>query len=483
MNPKSQRKRLGLYRRVSLLAIIAVSLLVTGFSAATFHITRTILLDRQEENFVQTVSNQLNHVEEFYLRAKAEGVSSESLLHAMRHFVSSLSSGPEFQVILRYGGDTWVARNPVDLGRLDLNPSLLDAVAQGASPIMRYNADGVALQVIGTQLADGDLWYFGVGRIQNTINTLNSLIVIITVGSAIVLLTALLTASFLLRRTFASIKAFVRAAEDLKEGSLAPIRQTVDPEFDQLKDSFNQMQQIISQRLEREQQFALEVSHELKSPLTTIVLSMESLKLFQQELPAQAQHAIDLLALEVDRFRRLLLDLLEMSKPDEGLALEFSTIDAKHFLSNLVPHYVPCKIQGADMRFEAEATLLSQVFANLLENAQEYAGGVVAVEVWTEGKDIYFAIEDRGPGVPEYDREKIFERFARGTSGLKQGKGSGTGLGLAIAKERMQQQNGDIWVEDARGDIGARFVLKLPLVQPRYKNYQLFRNANRLVKT
>ena len=463
---------------------MAVSLLVVGFAMATYYVTRSILLERQEQNFVRMVSSQTEHIEEFYLTAVAKDdsadSSNESLLTEMRNFVNGISAGSSIHVVLRYGGDTWVSRNSINFGRTALNPQLVEAVAQGTPSIMRYRANGTALQVAGVQLAGGELWYFGIESTQDTVDILNSLVMIVVIGGAIVLLVAILAANFLLRRTFLSIKAFVRATESGKEGSLSPIKGAVDPEFNQLKDSFNQMQQALSHRLERERQFALEVSHELKSPLTTIVLSLETMKLFYRDIPEQAQQAVELLDMEVERFRELLEDLLDISKPPESMDFNFTAIDAKDFLSKLVKHSIPIELDGKAFSFEGDPQLLSQVFTNLFDNATEYAGGVSAIKVWVAGEHIYFAVEDHGPGVPEYDREKIFNRFSRGVSGLSRGAGSGTGLGLAIAKERMHQQNGDIWVESASGSTGARFVLKLPLIQPRYKSRKLIPGKRQL---
>jgi len=77
---------------------------------------------------------------------------------------------------------------------------------------------------------------------------------------------------------------------------------------------------------------------------------------------------------------------------------------------------------------------------------------------------VRFAVEDRGPGVPEHERHHIFERFARGESSAQPGAGDGTGLGLSLVAEHARLHHGHVWVEERVGG-GARFVVELPLVE------------------
>jgi len=442
---------------------------VVGFATATYFITRNILLDRQEQNFLEVVEDHSIRVEEFLLTSEAT-YSEADLISRLRDFISELSSDSGVQVLLRYKDNIWLSPNPLNLNRSALDPQLIETVSSGNSSIMRYEFEGELQQVAGVPLAGGRLLYFGIESTQNTADILNLLTVIIFVGSIIAVIVTTVIGGVLIRRSFATIGAFRRAAEDIREGSIAPISEPVDPDFEQLKDSFNRMQRAINRRIEREQQFALEVSHELRSPLTTIIVSLETLKSYSEKFPGQAQQALELLAVEVERFRQLLLDLLEISRPPESIILDLTFIDAQKFMKELLGQDVPIVLENSSIQFEGDEKLLSQVFLNLLRNAQEYADGATTVNVWREDDAIFFAMEDRGPGVEDEDKEKIFDRFTRGSVGLNRGKSSGTGLGLAIAKERVRLHNGDIWVEDVNSRGGARFVVKLPLTQPMTKS-------------
>ncbi len=102
---------------------------------------------------------------------------------------------------------------------------------------------------------------------------------------------------------------------------------------------------------------------------------------------------------------------------------------------------------------------------NLLENATNYAGGATRLSVNQIESDIEISIEDHGPGIPETERNTIFERFARGAEGGRRGKGTGTGLGLSLVAEHLKLHGGQVNVrghEDGRK--GSVFTIKLPKV-------------------
>jgi signal transduction histidine kinase len=119
---------------------------------------------------------------------------------------------------------------------------------------------------------------------------------------------------------------------------------------------------------------------------------------------------------------------------------------------------------------------LVRVIANLIDNAAKYGGGATGVEVHLARPDrplerddrdvVQIVVEDRGAGVPPEERERIFERFARGTLAAgSRGSGEGSGLGLALVKEHVALHGGRVWVTDREDGLsGARFVVELPVV-------------------
>jgi two-component system, OmpR family, sensor histidine kinase MtrB len=107
----------------------------------------------------------------------------------------------------------------------------------------------------------------------------------------------------------------------------------------------------------------------------------------------------------------------------------------------------------------------ARVLANLLDNAEKYAGGASQVTIELRGEVVQIAIEDNGNGVPEDERERIFDRFSRGSESGNRASDSGVGLGLALVDEHVRLHGGQVWVENRRDhEPGARFVVELPVV-------------------
>jgi signal transduction histidine kinase len=107
-----------------------------------------------------------------------------------------------------------------------------------------------------------------------------------------------------------------------------------------------------------------------------------------------------------------------------------------------------------------------RIVANLVQNAERYAGGVESVVVEAEGDHVRICVDDNGPGVPEDERERIFDRFSRGASAAgSRGLGGGSGLGLALVAEHVKVHGGRVGV-DTSPSGGARFIVELPFAPP-----------------
>ena len=117
-----------------------------------------------------------------------------------------------------------------------------------------------------------------------------------------------------------------------------------------------------------------------------------------------------------------------------------------------------------DVVIMGDGDRLAQVFSNLIDNALKFTpeNGQVHISAEMVAKNIMIKIADTGLGIPEVDREKIFDRFYQSETSRKYGKKKGFGLGLSIAREIIQSHYGNIWVEDNAGQ-GSVFVVKLPI--------------------
>jgi signal transduction histidine kinase len=234
--------------------------------------------------------------------------------------------------------------------------------------------------------------------------------------------------------------------------------------------SFNQMTEALLVRIRRDARFASDVSHELRSPLTTLAAALEVMSSRRDEMPARARTGLDLLSGEIGRFERLVENLLEMSRIDAGVEeLVAEDVVIGQFVLEAVRSGAgpdpPVELQdgAGESVVWADKRRLERVLANLVDNAERHGGGVVRLVVEREGGWAGFAVEDRGPGVPDAERDKVFDRFFRGRAGGMRGAGEGSGLGLSLVREHVGLHGGRVWVEDREGG-GARFVVRLPVV-------------------
>jgi signal transduction histidine kinase len=239
----------------------------------------------------------------------------------------------------------------------------------------------------------------------------------------------------------------------------------------------------LQERIEREARFNSDVSHELRSPLTTLSAAVGVLETDRDRLPARSQRALQLLSDDLQRFQRMVSDLLEMSRADAGSVDVFLE---EVNVSELVRRSVETGIGHMDSRRHAAPDLVvdpeveqwrvgvdkrrfERVLVNLMENADHYGGGVTTIAVGPGpatgplGAQVEVTVDDAGPGIDQAERAKVFERFYRGSASGRRGTGTGTGLGLALVAEHMHVMHGDVRVESSP-DGGARFVLSLPVL-------------------
>jgi two-component system, OmpR family, sensor histidine kinase MtrB len=274
------------------------------------------------------------------------------------------------------------------------------------------------------------------------------------------------------RRVLSPLSRVADAAGKLASGTLdTRLADESDPALQRLAESFNGMADTVQDRIEREQRFASDVSHELRTPLQTLIGSIEVLQARRADLPDRSQQALDLISNQTKRFHQMVLDLLEISRLDAGVAdLHLEPVQIDQFVNRVATHYghgsVPLVTESTwqQKMVTIDRRRLERALANLLGNADNYAGGPVMISI-AGGRSpggrqvVRVSVDDAGPGVPNTDKLRIFERFARGAAARHR---SGTGLGLALVHDYVHLQGGRVWVEDRPSGPGARFVIELP---------------------
>ena len=458
------QRRLGLRARVT--AAFGLGALFTAalLAATTFGISREQLIRQRESASSVPFFNNARIVQEL-LQAESD-VDALALLQDLQ---TTSGSHP----VLFYSGD-WISTDP-QFGEAALPASLRRAVLDGGAAQMRYSLDGEPELGFGISLqtADDDAAYFEIVSLDETASTLTSLGIILFGASVLATGTGAALGWWASRRALLPLTEVGSAAQAIAGGRLdTRLEAANDPDLARLTESFNEMAQALETRIARDEQFASDVSHELRSPLMTLSASIEVLKARKDDLDERAGSALDLLVADVARFEQLVNDLLEISRLEAGAAeLDLDPVDPSELVlhavgaatSSAVPVQYDEEVAGT--RILVDKRRMERVVANLLDNAAKYAGGATGVRVSLAEDRVRIVVEDEGPGVPEEVRQKIFDRFARGTEAGRRTKDRGVGLGLALVAEHVRLHGGQVWVEDRQdGRPGAAFVVELPAV-------------------
>jgi two-component system phosphate regulon sensor histidine kinase PhoR len=220
--------------------------------------------------------------------------------------------------------------------------------------------------------------------------------------------------------------------------------------------------------------FVANVSHELKTPVTSIQGFVEALMDGGPDDPEQGQRYLGIIAKHAERLNAIIDDLLSLSRLEEGAerrAILFEDVELKPALEAAVElagiraEQKHIKIQlSCDESISAKinAPLLEQAIVNLVDNAVKYSdeGTTVSIEVSQEDKEIAISVKDTGCGIPQEHLARIFERFYV-VDKSRSRKLGGTGLGLAIVKHITLVHGGHVGVESAPGE-GTTFTIHLP---------------------
>jgi len=233
----------------------------------------------------------------------------------------------------------------------------------------------------------------------------------------------------------------------------------------------------ISERRRVEQmkaEFVSTVSHELRTPLTSIAGSLGLLAGGAAgALPEKAARLIGIAQSNSQRLVRLINDILDVEKLEAGkLEMNLQPLDLRAVAARSIEGArgfaealgVEFRLsEGVEAPIRGDADRLIQVVTNLLSNAAKFSpkGGEVTVGVHSEARIARLSVADKGPGIPEAFRSRIFSKFAQADSSDTRAKG-GTGLGLVIAREIAERHGGRLWFESTEGE-GATFHLDLPL--------------------
>lgn len=354
-----------------------------------------------------------------------------------------------------------------------LSPELRGIVARNEYGFEFLTVEDIpTLAVGGRRPPAGPDFYFFYSA-EETDSALSQLGKVLAVAGVGIVAFAALGAGLIARRVLRPVAIAARAAGLMAEGDLSVrLPAETSDELGRLAVAFNLMAASLEREIgalleaqAREHRFVADVSHELRTPITALVNEAARLEHRFDELPATDRRVGQMLITDVGRLRRLVEDLLEVSRLDAqtGVA-DSSVVDLPRFLEAVIADRFPTAelaLSDSIGTIHTDRRSLERIVGNLLDNAASHApNSAVIVTVDIGAGDLEITVADSGPGVATEDLPHLFDRFYKVDSS-RQG---GSGLGLAIARQHARHLGGDLTVR-AGADAGLTFELRMPVTQ------------------
>jgi len=453
--------RLGLRARVTVTFGMGALALSATMAGLTYFTARQFILHERETAILRQA----------YVNASLARSSLRSPTQNITLLLDSLDTLPGSLSVLEQRGQ-WYATS-ISVGENAIPVGLRSLVLSGVPASQHFVLNGSPEMVVGVPVPSVGSAYFEVFSLDELARTLRILALALAGAALVTTAAGAVIGRWASGRALRPLDEVSKAAETIAGGRLhVRLVAADDPDLSALAASFNRMADALLERIEREARFTSDVSHELRSPLTTLATSLGVLESHRDHLPVRSRSAVDLLSGEMRRFQRMVDVLLEISRVDTGSAeLLLDEVEVGELLRQAAyaagVGRIPVDIDPAVGRFRlrVDKRRIERVVANLVENASLYAGGVARFAVEPAAGGVRLVVVDHGPAVAAGERERIFERFYRGQTSGRRGATEGTGLGLSLVAEHVRLHGGRVWVESGPGGVN-RFVVELPTADP-----------------
>lgn len=313
------------------------------------------------------------------------------------------------------------------------------------------------------------IWVRGFMEVSEGGRAVHSLLLAAAIAMPGFILLAALGGYWIVRRAFRPLDVINATASTINEGRDLSARIGLLPgygEFSQLAGSFDRMLERLERAFEAEERFTADASHELRTPVTVILSACEYAEKYD-ETPEERRETIETIQRQGKKMAALISQLLQMTRMDQETELaQFRKTDLSELVRTL------CSEQGEreetlildipeHITAQANEALLSRLFQNLLDNAFKYGrpGGRVWVTLRREAGEIRLTVRDEGPGIPEDERDKIWQRFYQIDPARSSDRGAG--LVLAMVQQIAEVHGGRMTLESLTG-AGSAFTLHLP---------------------
>jgi signal transduction histidine kinase len=447
-----------LRRRLTIAFALVAALSAAALAAGSYLVVRENRLDDSVNRAVEQSRFNLELADEVLGAADDAQSGVDELLQALERRGDFITVGR--------GDGLQPFSTSLSVGVHQVPQALVKEVRRGQLAYQRTETGGERLLAVGGRVRGVEL-YFLYSEAE-LFDQLGQLRTILLIGLGALALLAALIGALVARRTLAPVAQASAAAQSLAEGILETrLPAGGRDEFGAWAASFNEMAEALEAKIQalseaeaRERRFTADVAHELRTPLTALVAEAGLLSEHLERLPPDARRPAELLVADVARLRRLVEDLMEVSRLDSGTeAVRLEPLELRSLVEAIADSRGRAEVTGEEVRVASDRRRLDRIVGNLVSNAVEHGGGA-RIRVGSEGSWALVEVADRGPGIPAEHLPHLFDRFYKADPARS---GSGSGLGLAIARENARLLGGDIGVESKPGET--RFTLRLPVTE------------------
>jgi signal transduction histidine kinase len=453
-----------LRRRLAVTYAIVAAVSTGALALGTYLVVSSSRLDDSADSSIEQTRTNL------VLAGTVLGKASTP--QAVADVLALYARRPSFETVAVAGGEAY--SSSFDFGGPQIPAGLYRLVRTGDLAYERVRIADTPYLVTGARVepARAELYFFFSEEALR--DDLAQLRRILLIGWGLVVVLSGAAGALVARRVLRPVAQASDAAHALAEGLLEtrlPVE--ADDEFGAWAASFNEMAEALEEKIRalseaqaRERRFTSDVAHELRTPLTALVGEASLLQQQLERMPLEAKRPAQLLVEDVLRLRRLVEELMEISRLDAGREdVHTEPVDLSSLASGLLRSRGWDKSVSLDAEpivVETDPRRAERILSNLIENALAHGGRDVAVQIGRHETDAFVEVRDRGPGVAPEQLAHVFERFYKADRARA---GGGSGLGLAIALENARLLGGriDAWSEIG---VGSRFTLRLPVAKP-----------------
>jgi two-component system sensor histidine kinase MtrB len=450
-----------LRRRLAITFALVAAIATGALALGTYLVVRDSRLD-------DSLDNALSH-------ARTNLVLAGTILSGtgdVTDAVQSYAQRSDFETVALSGGEAF--STSFSFGTVQIPADVQDLVRNGDLAYERVPIAGTPYLVAGGQVPPSQTELYFFFSEEALYDDLAQLRTILLVGWGVVVALSAAAGALIARRVLRPVARASEAAHSLAEGLLETrLPVDADDEFGAWATSFNEMAEALEQKMlalseaqARERRFTADVAHELRTPLTALAAEASLLEQHLERMPEEAQRPAQMLVDDVERLRRLVEELMEISRLDAGGEdVRTEPVDLGSLVAGLLRSRgweTSVPLDAEPVVVETDPRRAERIVSNLIENALAHGDRGAAVHVGRNGTDAFVEVSDRGPGIPPDHLPQVFERFYK-VDPARAGGGSGLGLAIALENARLLGGGIDAWSEPG---VGSRFTLTLPVAKP-----------------